>query len=670
MASDVERNAVFEHENLISSILDHLNEQRIASRFCDVILRVCGEQIFAHSNVLAAASPYFGSFLGQGQDLPRAFSQKTPQIIEIHIDGSEGDSGYGDAVRKVVDFMYTSKIELAYGILTQVMEIAKIMQMDMIIEYCDRFQKGEDGNMDKLATKNKNADITTQTSSSKANDTAKSSKSGNESTTGNKMIHTPKRKRGRPRKQVENEAVLNGVESSNDQVPDPENHLPENEDGSDEINKETDDETAGADDKTSNKDDEDVPNDDDNGDDNEDDDSIDENISSWIVERTGSGRPVRVPSKYRYSVRKSMNTRMDHIPKKAPGEIYSCPDCPYTSDRLFHFRRHRQAHNNDNKKYNCDECDFTSAKLKALNSHKREHLHAANRCSYCDFNAADDDALQQHLQKHSGPNPFFCNVCDMKFKSKNQLKTHLPKHSEDKPYVCDVCGNGFKWKHALKNHMITHSNRKDHLCDICGFSTAHKSQLKAHHLIHSGETFKCTVLGCSFQATKRQNLKYHMLTHTHEKPHQCEICGQSFSLSKNMKRHMLLHTNMRPYQCEHCRFSTTRYDKLKEHLLKQHGEGELPQRRHRLSDYYKSTVPSEGQRFISAKLEDGTDVQYYVTNAVETEKEEGATGTQFVALQQNNEGFPLTLARIENVNCNDEINLAVQQAVHFVTQCD
>ncbi|KAJ8302416.1 hypothetical protein KUTeg_018812 [Tegillarca granosa] len=207
MASDVERNAVFEHENQISSILDNLNEQRIASRFCDVILRVCGEQIFAHSNVLAAASPYFGSFLGQGQDLPRAFSQKTPQIIEIHIDGSEGDSGYGDAVRKVVDFMYTSKIELAYGILTQVMEIAKIMQMDMIIEYCDRFQKGEDGNMDKLVTKNKNlVDITTQTISSKTNDKLSTpNRTVNESTTGNKVIHTPKRKRGRPRKQVENE---------------------------------------------------------------------------------------------------------------------------------------------------------------------------------------------------------------------------------------------------------------------------------------------------------------------------------------------------------------------------------------------------------------------------------------------------------------------------------
>lgn len=71
--------------------------------------------------------------------------------------------------------------------------------------------------------------------------------------------------------------------------------------------------------------------------------------------------------------------------------------------------------------------------------------------------------------------------------------------------------------------MVTHSATKDHLCDICGFSTAHKSQLKAHHLIHTGDTFKCPEPGCHFEATKRQNLKYHMVTHTQEKAHQCEV---------------------------------------------------------------------------------------------------------------------------------------------------
>ena len=90
-------------------------------------------------------------------------------------------------------------------------------------------------------------------------------------------------------------------------------------------------------------------------------------------------------------------------------------------------------------------------------------------------------------------------------------------------FAVQICGNGFKWKHALKSHMVTHSATKDHLCDICGYATAHKQQLKAHNLIHTGQTFKCPEPDCTFEATKKQNLKYHMVTHSQEKPHQCEV---------------------------------------------------------------------------------------------------------------------------------------------------
>jgi hypothetical protein len=94
-----------------------------------------------------------------------------------------------------------------------------------------------------------------------------------------------------------------------------------------------------------------------------------------------------------------------------------------------------------------------------------------------------------------------------------------------------------------------------------------------------------------------------MLTHTQEKPHQCEICGQSFSLVKNMKRHALLHTDDRPHKCKFsdvCNFATTRYDKLKEHLLKIHNKGETPSKKFRLSDYPKSLIPPDDHEILEA----------------------------------------------------------------------
>ena len=145
MAAVVFRTSVFRDTDQTNRILSILNEQRATSRFCDVILKVREDHIFAHSNVLAAASPYFGSFLGLGSDQPRAFCEKTPQVIEIQIDGADAGSGYGDAVRHVVEYMYTCSLELNSVIISQIAEIARIMQIQRVLDYCDRFIKGENG---------------------------------------------------------------------------------------------------------------------------------------------------------------------------------------------------------------------------------------------------------------------------------------------------------------------------------------------------------------------------------------------------------------------------------------------------------------------------------------------------------------------------------------------
>ena len=206
----------------------------------------------------------------------------------------------------------------------------------------------------------------------------------------------------------------------------------------------------------------------------------------------------------------------------------------------------------------CPDCDYTTNKVRQMANHKKLHCIEKNICYYCNEKFSNRSSLNDHMEKHKGPLPYFCSLCDSRFKTRAQLKIHLPKHSDEKPFRCELCPAGFKWKHALKGHMVTHTKVKDHLCDICGYATAHKSQLKAHRLIHTGQTYKCTHAGCTFQATKTQNLKYHMLTHTREKPHQCEICGQAFSLVKNLRRHMLLHSAEKMKQCSHCDFSTTR----------------------------------------------------------------------------------------------------------------
>lgn len=197
-------------------------------------------------------------------------------------------------------------------------------------------------------------------------------------------------------------------------------------------------------------------------------------------------------------------------------------------------------------KFQCSLCRFSTNNVRKISEHNREHQRANNVCYYCERRFASPAELSLHVDAdHSdvttSRTPFVCSSCPAQFRTRTQLVAHLPKHSPTRPFICARCGASFKWRNALHDHAATHTSRKEHLCDICGYATAHRSQLRSHRLVHTGGTMRCTWQGCDFRATRMQNLKYHVLTHTQEKPHQCDVCGQSFSLAKNLKRHMMSH---------------------------------------------------------------------------------------------------------------------------------
>lgn len=148
-ASKVKKSRFFEN-SFVSKLMNRLDEQRKCSRFCDVVLKVCDTSIRVHSNILAAASPYFHAFLGQGEDDPRAFSQNTPQIIEIHIDNTGDKDSYGEAVCLIVDYFYSGKITVTSNIINHIAEISKIMCLYKLTAFCEWFQK-EGGNEDDIS---------------------------------------------------------------------------------------------------------------------------------------------------------------------------------------------------------------------------------------------------------------------------------------------------------------------------------------------------------------------------------------------------------------------------------------------------------------------------------------------------------------------------------------
>ncbi|XP_052764927.1 zinc finger and SCAN domain-containing protein 5B-like isoform X1 [Mya arenaria] len=84
-----------------------------------------------------------------------------------------------------------------------------------------------------------------------------------------------------------------------------------------------------------------------------------------------------------------------------------------------------------------------------------------------------------------------------------------------------------------------------------------------------GYSFSCCY--CSKVFSSIGNLKRHTLTHTGEKPFQCEMCHRRFSQKSSMKTHVkLFHTGEKPFQCPVCLkpFALKAY--VRSHMMTRH----------------------------------------------------------------------------------------------------
>ncbi|XP_033097401.1 kelch-like protein diablo [Anneissia japonica] len=88
---------------------------------CDVTLIVCGKNIHAHRLILAASSPYFNAM----------FTSRLRECREKVIELKDLDS---DAVDAIVNFMYTTKIELNESNVQNILIGASLFQMENLLE--------------------------------------------------------------------------------------------------------------------------------------------------------------------------------------------------------------------------------------------------------------------------------------------------------------------------------------------------------------------------------------------------------------------------------------------------------------------------------------------------------------------------------------------------------
>ncbi|CAH1251864.1 ZBTB17 [Branchiostoma lanceolatum] len=133
-----------------------------------------------------------------------------------------------------------------------------------------------------------------------------------------------------------------------------------------------------------------------------------------------------------------------------------------------------------------------------------------------------------------------CDECGALFSSQSSLQQHrLSVHNCMQPFKCHICPAAFHRSYELDRHLVSHS---------LNFTTAQGSSDTPPSVVIAGTSF-----------TEQRDIS--------DKPFRCEMCQISFKTKSNLSQHNLFrHTEERPFKCELCQAGFKRTFELNRHM--------------------------------------------------------------------------------------------------------
>ncbi|MXQ84957.1 hypothetical protein E5288_WYG021565 [Bos mutus] len=127
----------------------------------------------------------------------------------------------------------------------------------------------------------------------------------------------------------------------------------------------------------------------------------------------------------------------------------------------------------------CNECDCRFSEEASLKRHTLQtHSDKPYKCDRCQASFRYKGNLASHKTVHTGEKPYRCNICGAQFNRPANLKTHTRIHSGEKPYKCETCGARFVQCEKCNLHFRHKSQLRLHLRQKHGAITNTKVQYR------------------------------------------------------------------------------------------------------------------------------------------------------------------------------------------------